>query len=103
MGMKKGQKQYGRIFTEKILELKLEGLTHRGVAEQLGVEDSVVKKAIERENRRKRNADAGILPKSRRGRPRIKPMTTLEELQKRNKELEMENALLKKYHGELRR
>ena len=103
MGMKKGQKQYGRMFTERIFALKAEGLTHRQIAVELGIEYVVIKKAVERENKRQRKANAGEIPKFRRGRPRVKPMTTLEELQKRNKELEMENELLKKFHEELRR
>ena len=103
MGTKKGQKHYGRIFTERILALKAQGLTHRQIAVELGVEYLVIKKAVERENKRQRKVQAGELPKLRQGRPRVKPMTTLEELQKRNKELEMENELLKKFHEELRR
>lgn len=103
MGMKKGQKQYGRIFTEKILELRTQGLCHSEIANELGVTWKIVRNAIWRETDRQRKLAAGELPKCNRGRPRTKPMTTMEELQKRNKELEMENELLKKYHEELRR
>lgn len=104
MGMKKGQKQYGKAFTEQIFKLHYdEGKTLRETAETLGVNRKVIVDAITRENTRRKKLEAGEPPTPNRGRPRTKPMTTMEELQKRNKELEMENELLKKYHEELRR
>lgn len=104
MGMKKGQKQYGKFYTQEIWRLHYgEGKSIRQTAEILGTDLKSVTNAITRENQRRKKAEAGVVPKSHRGRPRIKPMTTLEELQKCNKELKMENELLKKCQEELRR
>lgn len=102
MGMKKGQKQYGQAFKDAIKKLIAEGLCHREIATELGVELKVIRKAVERENKKQRQINAGILPKKK-GKSRITQMTSIEELQKRNKELEMENELLKKFREELRR
>jgi transposase len=103
MGMKKGQKQYGEAFHLKVRKLRETGLTRRQISEEMNVEYDVIKEMFKRQNRDDRKRETNEVPKRRKGRPRVKPMTTLEELQKRNKELEMENELLKKFHEELRR
>ena len=103
MGMKKGQKQYGDAFHVKVRGLREAGLTRRQIAEEMDVSYDVIEKMFKRQNRADRESAVSPQLKKRRGRPRMKPMTTLEELQKRNKELEMENELLKKFHEELRR
>lgn len=103
MGMKRGQKQYGEAFHAKVRELKQAGLTRRHIAEEMNVEYEVIFEMLKRQNRTERKNAAGIHLAKKSGRPRKKPMTTMEALQKRNKELEMENEVLKKFHEELRR
>ncbi len=58
MGMKKGQKQYGKVFTERILQLKVEGMTHRQIAELRGVTKDVIKGCVARYNRNQRKLQA---------------------------------------------
>ena len=55
-----------------------------------------------REHARQKREVKGITQK-RKGRPRIKPLSTIEQLEAENKRLQMENDLLKKFHEELRR
>lgn len=100
--MKKGQKQYGKAFTEEILRLREAGLTHRQIGERLGVEKVVIKQAIGRHKIRQRKLEAGILPRPQ-GRPRKGSFTPEELKDRRIKELEMQVELLKKFHEELRR
>lgn len=46
--MKKGQKQYGEAFKEKVRQLKEEGKTIRHIAEEMGVDYEVIKQMIKR-------------------------------------------------------
>ena len=103
MGMNKGQKQYGEAFHLKVRELRKAGFTRRQISEEMNVKYEVIEQMFKRQNRDDRKSATIEIPKRHKGRPRTKPMTTMEELQKRNKELEMENELLKKFHEELRR
>ena len=60
MGMKKGRKQYGRLYTDEIWRLHYgEGKTIRETAEILGTDYKSVNNAINREHRRQRKLDGG--------------------------------------------
>jgi len=104
MGMKKGQKQYGKEFTVQVMIMHYhEGKSCREIADYFNLPNKkVIGNIIMREHARQKREVKGITQK-RKGRPRIKPLSTIEQLEAENKRLQMENDLLKKFHEELRR
>jgi transposase-like protein len=96
------KKQYGKAFHEQVRFYRSEGRTQREIAELMNVGLAVIRKMVERQNRDDRHALDPPL-KKKLGRPRVRPLTEKEEYERRIKELEMENEILKKFHEELRR
>ena len=57
---------------------------------------------IKRRNRMSRKSEEGYVPKPK-GRPRVRPITTEEELRKELERLQMENDLLRDFLSETER
>ncbi len=82
----------------EVLELKSEGKTHAEIADFFGLTKVQVKKLVERHNRAQRRTQEEIpTVTSRRGRPRKTPLTPRQELERENKQLQMEVALLRSF------
>ena len=70
------------------------GMSQREIEEELGLEgDRPVHNLLKRERRRRAR---GIPPKQK-GRPRTRPLTTVDSCQKEIRRLEMENKLLRDF------
>lgn len=79
---------------ETIKQMQEAGMTHREIEEELGLEgDRPVHNLLKRERRRQ----ARNLPPKRKGRPRTKPLITVEACHKEIARLEMENKLLRDF------
>lgn len=103
MEKKEKRKQHGRKLIEDVMATHYkDGLSLVKTAEHYRLTRKQVVAIINREHRRNKRIEEGIAIKNK-GRPRTKPLTTVEELKRRNQELEMEVDLLKKFHEELRR
>ena len=87
-------KHYWKETLPKVLEMKENGYTHRMIAEELGLSMDQVKRLLERYRRKQR--EPGKIP-LKRGRPRKRPISTEEAYQKKIKQLEMENDLLRSF------
>lgn len=79
-----------------ILSLREAGLTRQEIADELGLKKSQIKDWVRRYNKRQENLRQGILPK-RKGQPRSRPLTTIEECQQEISRLQMENKLLRDF------
>lgn len=95
-------KKYTHImqYEEEIFRLKEKGYTHREIGEMLGFDQDQIKGVVKRHNRRQRRIAAGD-PPSPKGRPRVRELTTEEELRKENERLRMENELLRDFLSEI--
>ena len=83
----------------EIKDMLAEGKTQREVAEHYGFRDKqVVKRLLERERRKERNLEAGILPRPK-GRPRkdAAPRNIVAEQAYEIHRLQMENKLLRDF------
>ena len=83
----------------EIKAMLAEGKTQREVAEHYGFRDKqVVKRLLERERRKERNLEAGILPRPK-GRPRkdAAPRNVVAEQAYEIHRLQMENKLLRDF------
>ena len=83
----------------EIKAMLAEGKTQREVAEHYGFRDKqVVKRLLERERRKERNLEAGILPRPK-GRPRkdAAPRNIVAEQADEIHRLQMENKLLRDF------
>ena len=83
----------------EIKAMLAEGKTQREVAEHYGFQDKqVVKRLLERERRKERNLEAGILPRPK-GRPRkdAAPRNIVAEQAYEIHRLQMENKLLRDF------
>lgn len=89
-------KHYGKAIIEEVLKLKVEGKTHREIAQQFGLTKVQIKKLVERHNKAERKIEAGILP-CRRGRPSRGCQPTEQEKDNEIKRLKMENELLRDF------
>ena len=82
---------------KEILEMKAAGKTNREIAEEFEFKDKyVVKEWFKRYNRRKREKEAGIVPR-RRGRPPKGYIPTEQEKDNEIRRLKMENELLRDF------
>jgi len=61
-------RQFGHLILEKVLEMKTSGISHRGIASELGFTHDQINKLIERHNKNQRKAEAGLVL-NRKGRP----------------------------------
>ena len=88
---------YVQALLPEIKAMLAEGKTQREVAEYYGFQNKqVVKKLLERERRKERKLEAGILPRSK-GRPRkdASPRDIVAEQAYEIQRLRMENKLLR--------
>ena len=83
-------------YEDLILQLKEEGYSHREIGEMTGFTKEQIRGLIKRRNRMSRKSEEGYVPKPK-GRPRVRPITTEEELRKELKKLQMENELLRDF------
>ena len=96
-----------QMYGKEIFELKEKGLTHKEIAEKLGLTKEQVKEFVKREHRKERKAAAGIALKKR-GRPakedKFSNTDKVNELKymiarkdAKIKTLEMENELMRDF------
>ena len=79
-----------------ILSMRESGLTRQEIADELGLTKVQIKKWITRYNHRQSNLRIGIVPKKK-GRPRKRPLSSIEEYEKEISRLHMENKLLRDF------
>ena len=89
-------------YEDEILRLKEEGYCYREIGEKTGFTKDEIRGLIKRRNRMSRKIEEGYVPKQK-GRPRVRPITTEEELRKELKKLQMENELLRDFLSETER
>ena len=89
-------------YEDLILQLKEEGYSHREIGEMTGFTKEQIRGLIKRRNRMSRKSEEGYVPKPK-GRPRVRPITTEEELRKELERLQMENELLRDFLSETER
>lgn len=97
--MKKRNYTHVQALLPEIRAMLAEGRTQREVAEYYGFQDKqVVKRLLERERRKERKLEAGILPRSK-GRPRKEavPRDIVAEQAYEIQRLRMENELLRDF------
>lgn len=97
--MKKRKYTHVQALLPEIKAMLAEGKTQREVAEYYGFQNKqVVKKLLERERRKERKLEAGILPRSK-GRPRkdASPRDIVAEQAYEIQRLRMENKLLRDF------
>ena len=97
--MKRRNYTHVQVLLPEIKAMLAEGKTQREVAEYYGFRDKqVVKKLLERERRKERELEAGILPRPK-GRPRkdAAPRGIVEEQAHEIQRLRMENQLLRDF------
>ena len=85
-----------REIEPQIIAMREEGMSRTQIAEELGLTWKQVDNWVTRYNKRKAALVTG-LPSKRKGRPRIRLMTTTEEYEKEIARLEMENKLLRDF------
>ena len=85
-----------REIEPQIIAMREEGMSRTQIAEELGLTWKQVDNWITRYNKRKAALVTG-LPSKRKGRPRVRPLTTAEEYEKEIARLEMENKLLRDF------
>ena len=79
-----------------ILSMRESGLTRQEIADELGLTKVQIKKWITRYNHRQSNLRIGIVSKKK-GRPRKRPLSSIEEYEKEISRLHMENKLLRDF------
>jgi hypothetical protein len=89
-------KHYGQAIIKDVLRMKEEGLTSREIGDYFGFTSKQMKKLLERYRKNARNREAGVLPRPK-GRPRKRFQTQEEKLWFENKQLKMENELLRDF------
>lgn len=87
-------KHYWREILPKVLEMKTQGYTHQEIANALGYTYEQIRELVHRYHRSSRRATPAAV---KRGRPRVRPISSEEEYKKRIKQLEMENELLRSF------
>ena len=87
-------KHYWKRILPRVLELEVQGYTHRMAAEELGYSYEQIKKLVERYHKNQRKE---TLVAVKRGRPRTRPIKDEEAYQKRIKQLEKETELLRSF------
>ena len=79
-----------------IMAMREDGKSLRGIARELGLDEKQMLNWSYRHNRERRNLQTGSIPKQK-GRPRTRPLNTVEACQKEIARLEMENKLLRDF------
>ena len=94
--MSKRNYTHFRELEPQIIAMREEGMSRTQIAEELGLTWKQVDNWVTRYNKRKAALVTGRASK-RKGRPRIRPITTTEEYEKEIARLEMENKLLRDF------
>ena len=89
-------KHYGQAIIKDVLRMREEGLTSREIGESFGFATKQIKKLLERYRKNERNREAGVLLRPK-GRSRNRFQTQEEKLLFENKQLKMENELLRDF------
>lgn len=89
-------KHFGQSIICDVLRMQREGHTYREIGNYFGLSRMQVKKLVERHRITERNREAGVLPKPK-GRQRKQFQTNEEKLWFENKQLKMENELLRDF------
>lgn len=85
-----------REIEPQIIAMREEGMSRTQIAEELGLTWKQVDNWVTRYNKRKAALVTGF-PSKRKGRPRVRPLTTTEGYEKEIARLEMENKLLRDF------
>ena len=85
-----------QAYERQILTLRAAGKTRQEIADELGCSKEQIKECVKRYNRRERKREVGILPRPK-GRPPAGSQTVEERLGRENKQLRMENELLRSF------
>lgn len=80
----------------EVFQLKEYELTNREIAVHFGVTREQIRGIIKRHNKNQRKIEQGI-PAKRKGRPRVRPLTSDEEKDREIARLRMENELLRDF------
>ena len=89
-------KHYGQSIICAVLEMRNEGRTNREIGEQFGLSKVQIKKLLERYRKNERKQELGILIRSI-GRPKKLPQDEESKIRFENKQLKMENELLRDF------
>ena len=85
-----------KLLAPEIIRLRESGKTRQEIADELCVDKIAIKNWINRNNRKERGIESGIVPR-RRGRRRKTPLTSERDKELRIKELEREVDLLRSF------
>ena len=86
-----------KILLPEIKEMIAEGKSHREIEEHFGLTgERPVHHLLKQEHRREKKMAAGI-PLKPKGRPRERPLSTIEEYEREISKLQMENKLLRDF------
>jgi len=91
-----------KALEQEVLRMRTEGKSNREIGEYYGLTKEQIKNLIKRHNRRQKSIKQGHTPRPK-GRPRKYPITTQKELELENKQLKMENELLRDFLCEVER
>ncbi|WRS28621.1 transposase [Oscillospiraceae bacterium MB08-C2-2] len=92
MAGKKGMKHYSPKIKEEILnKIDAGEISLRGFCRESGISRYAV------QSWRREQSDKTLKIPHKRGRPRTRPLTTLDELRAENKQLKMENELMRSF------
>jgi transposase len=89
-------KHFGEIIIQDVLKMRNEGMTNRQIGERLGLSLKQIKNLLGRFRENDRKHSLGILPRLK-GRPRKLPQTQEAIMRLENKQLKMENELLRDF------
>ena len=90
-------KHFGHVIINDVLRMRDEGLTCREIGSHFDLSLIQIKKLLERHRISDRKRKAGIVPRPK-GRPREQFLNKEEKLLSENKQLRMENELLRDFH-----
>ena len=85
-----------QVLEPQILAMREAGMSRRMIADELGLDLRQIENWINRRNRAKAKLSLGVIPK-RKGRPRKRPLSTVEEYEQEISRLQMENKLLRDF------
>ena len=89
-------KHYGEAIIKDLLQMKEDGRTNREIADHFRLSLKQIKNVLNRYRRNERKREAGI-PHIPKGRPRTRFQTQEEKILIENKQLKMENELLRNF------
>lgn len=89
-------RHFGQSIIKDVLQMRNEGRTHREIGDCFGLTTKQIKQLLERYRKNQRKLLAGV-PLRPKGRPRRTCQTHEEKLLCENKQLKMENELLRAF------